>query len=167
MNFGWCSAYSHKTIEIGRDTWRLNPNALLRRGSIEQDAWGWVQLGFESLQGWRIFSSLCGLPHPVSDHPHSVFKTPKKLKWNLLCFIWCSLPLIFSLGTAEKSPAESCSFSLPQPHICMHWWDVHMHTLKSPSDLKAKQYQPFQFLLVQQMFQWDVFYSHCFVFSRL
>lgn len=34
MNFGCCSAYNHRTIEIGRDIWRLNPNPLLKRGSM-------------------------------------------------------------------------------------------------------------------------------------
>lgn len=133
-----------------------------------------------------MFPSLCGLPHPVSDHPHSVFKTQKKFKcvciyiyigkkkkiyigniWAvyLLYFIWCSVILVLSLGTTEKSPAPPSL--LLQSRIYIHWWDVHVHTLKSPSDLKVKRHQLFQLLLVQHMFRWDVFYNHCFVFSRL
>lgn len=91
----------------------------------------------------------------MSDHPHSVFKTPRKLKWNCLYLIWCSLPLVLLLGTARKSPAPSSL--LLQSRIYIPWWDVHMQTLISPSDLKAKKYQLLQLGLVQQMFQWDVF----------
>lgn len=131
MNFGWCSAYSHRTIEIGRDIWRLNPNALLRRGSIEQVAWGWVQLGFVSLQGWRMFSSLCGLPHPVSDYPHSVFKTPKKLKWNLLYFIWL---FIASGPFTGYHWEESCwvllFFTPPVPYLYALMKCTHAHPEK-------------------------------------
>lgn len=88
----------------------------------------------------------------MSDHPHSVFQTTTKFKWNFLYFNFFPLPLVLSLGSTEKSLAPSSLVFLSG--ICIYGWDLHTHALKSPSNLKAKQSQLSWLLFLQQRFQW-------------
>lgn len=47
-------------------------------------------------------------------------KLLQMLKWNFLVSIWCSLPLVLSQGTAEKT-VVTCSLSpLPCPHVFVY-----------------------------------------------
>jgi len=70
-----------------------------KQGQLEQVAQSHVQLGFEYLQGWGLHN-ISQQPFPVSEHLHSLI-----FKWDFLYFSLCPLPLVFSLGTSEKSLA--------------------------------------------------------------
>lgn len=83
----------------------------VKQGYLEQVAQDHVQMDFECLQSGRIHK-LSGQPVSLLSHPHS----KRSLSWCLdgtSCLSVCSpLPLVLSLGTAEKSLApSSCAHS--------------------------------------------------------
>jgi len=69
----------------------------------------------EYLQGWRLHN-LPGQPVSVLGHLHSK-KVFTDETWNLLCFGFCPLTLVLSLGTTEKRLAPS---SLHPPFRYLH-----------------------------------------------
>jgi len=89
--------------EAGRDVQRSSdPISLLKEGNIKPLGQDQVYMAFEYLQGLRIHST-SGKPISVLGHPHREKKCFFIFRGNLLYFNFCTLPLILSLGTTEKS----------------------------------------------------------------
>lgn len=78
----------------------IQPNPLLKQANLEQVAQDHIQPGLEYLQRRRLHN-LSGHPGPALCHPESKEAFPR-IQTELLCFSWCPLPLVPSLGTSEK-----------------------------------------------------------------
>lgn len=107
------ASQNHRMVKVGRDLWRSpGPTPLLRQGHLKQVAEVHVQSAFEYLQRGRTHSV------PALRQPHMKNHFPEfrgnLLCSNLLCFTWCPLPLVLSLGTTDKP--GSTSFA-PSPWV--------------------------------------------------
>lgn len=98
---GMQKVYISQIIQTGRNLWRFVSH--LRQGLLEQAFQDCVPSCFEYLHSWRI-NNLSGQPTPVFNYPYN-----KEVFFgdNFMCFTHCPLPLILSVGTVEKSLAQS------------------------------------------------------------
>lgn len=164
MNFGCCSAYNHRTTEIGRDIWRLNPNPLLKRGSMRagclEPSWvlslskdGGCSPAFVGYLSPCLTTLTVFLKHQKSWSGIYFILFGAQWFWS---FHW--VPLRRVLLHLLYSPSHIFIYT-GEMYTCTPWRAL---LISRPNGTSL-----FQLLLVQQMFRWDVFYNHCFVFSRL
>lgn len=102
VNKSFTGSQYHGIVDIGRDIWRSScPTPLQKQGHLETVVQNHVEMAFEYF--WGRLHSLSGQLVPMLGHPHS-----KKVSWCsdiTSYFNLCSLPVVFSLGTSEKSSA--------------------------------------------------------------
>ena len=101
------NSQNHRVSGVGRDLCGpSSPTPLPKQGHLQQAAEDLVQVGFEYLQRRRLHKPPLG-----SLFQCSVTLRVKKFflmfRWNFLCFSFCLLPLVLSLGTTGKSLAPS------------------------------------------------------------
>jgi len=97
---------NHRMVGVGRDLCgSSSPTLLPKQGHLQQAAQHLVQPSLEYLQRRRLHN-LPGQPVPVLRHPQRE-EVLHMFRWNFLCFSFCPLPLVLSLGTTEKSLAPS------------------------------------------------------------
>ena len=141
LRTGWVQvkSQSHETIEVGRCLWRsLSSTPMLKAGSAEQFNQDCLLLGFEHLQEWR-HHNLSGQHVPMFNHPCDKKKIFLTFKWNFLCFRWCTLPLVLSLGRVWLS---LLCFVLSGVYI--HWqnlpWAFSSRAVTAPPIWEMLQY---------------------------
>jgi len=98
-------------LGVERDLYESSsPIPLPKQGHLQQAAQGLVQAGLEYLQRRRLHIS-SGKPVPVLRHPQRE-EVVLRFSWNFLRLSLCTLLLVLSLGTTEKSLAPS-SWHIP------------------------------------------------------
>lgn len=101
---GLVTSQNYRMAKVERDPWRSSsPVSLITWGRLEHITRDCVQTAFKYLQG-KSPLPLCATV-PVLCHPY--WKEYLMLIWNFLCCSLCPLRLILSLGTYEKSLAQS------------------------------------------------------------
>lgn len=118
---------NHRLVEVRRDLWwSSSPTPLLEQGHLVHVAQVHVQVGFDYFQR-KILHNLSGQLVPVLCHPHGK-KFFLIFKWNLLCFSFCLLLLVLSLGSTKKSAQHhTCSYT----HSPMHSYPFHWKNMYS------------------------------------
>jgi len=97
---------NHRMVAVRRDLCGSpSPAPLQKQVHPERAARDLVQAGLEYLQS-RKLHNLPKQPVPVLHHPDSK-KFFLMLRWNILGFCLCLLPLVLSLGDTIKSLAPS------------------------------------------------------------
>ncbi|KAK4827068.1 hypothetical protein QYF61_013709 [Mycteria americana] len=161
---------SHRMVEVGRDLLRSSsPIPLLKQGQLDQTAQDHVQLGFEYLQGWRLYK-LSGQPVP-----YLIQTSFKYLQgWRLNHFPGQSVPMLDNPLGEEKFPniqskpplaqleaISSCPITCylgeeTDPHLSTTSFQVAVESDEvspQPPFLQAKQSQLPQPLLIRLLLQ--------------
>lgn len=116
---------NHRRVGVNRDLQRSSSPTFLLKQTAQVHVW----VGFEC--PWRRkLHSLSGLPVSVLCHPQSKQVFFLILRWNVLCFSLCLLPLVL-LGTTEISQVLTSWHLLLRSLCALKWHWIKLSILKA------------------------------------